>query len=75
MNDLPGIDDWRLLDKADLEQQYSPSSCVEDLDFLLAEYARKSRESESRTRVIKDLRYGEGQDDLLDLFPVVTGSS
>ena len=60
---------WRKLGKAKLEQQYSPSSCVDDLDALIAAYAARSRVSESRARVLKGLKYGEHSDESLDFFP------
>ena len=75
MSDLPGIEDWKSLSQTDLERQYSPSSCIEDIDVLLAEYVRISRESESRARVLKDLKYGDGPDEALDLFPAQDSGS
>ena len=75
MSDSFEVDAWRQLDRASLEQQYSPSSCVSDFPGLLAAYAEKSRESELRARVLKDLRYGEQPDETLDFFPARAKSS
>lgn len=60
---------WRNLDRSELERQYSPSSCVDNFDALVAAYATQSRASESCSRVLKDLRYGRQADELLDFFP------
>jgi len=70
-----GADSWRKFGKAKLEQQYSPSSCVDDLDALIDAYAMRSRDSESRARVLKDLKYGEHPDESLDFFPTSTKCS
>lgn len=64
------IQTWEKLDRAELERQYSPSSCVDNFDELVADYATQSRIAESRARVIKNLRYGRDSDELLDFFPV-----
>ena len=64
-----GSESWRKFGRAKLEQQYSPSSCVADLDALIAAYAMRSRVSESRARVLKGLKYGEHPDESLDFFP------
>lgn len=60
---------WENLDSAMLEQQYSPSSCVDDLGALLSTYVSESKKSEARTTVIKDLMYGDHPDESLDYFP------
>ena len=67
--DLSGIDSWRSLGTAALDEQYSPSSCVDNFDELIAAYAQKSAESESRARVLKNLSYGGHPDETLDVFP------
>ena len=60
---------WENFDSAMLEQQYSPSSCVDDLETLLSTYASESKKSEASTTVIKDLMYGQQPDESLDYFP------
>lgn len=64
-----GLDNWRDLEHATLEREYSPSSCVDDFDALIAAYVARSRESESRAIVRKDLAYGDHPDETLDFFP------
>ncbi len=60
---------WKTLRHEELERQYSPSSCVNNFDELIAAYANRSRASEARANVIKDVRYGDQEDEKLDLFP------
>ena len=63
-------DKWQKFEHAELEREYSPSSCVDNFDELVAAYASESTRSESRARVLKDLSYGAHEDELLDFFPV-----
>jgi arylformamidase len=60
---------WRSWPLAQLEREYSPSSCVPSLAALLAEYAAGSREAEQRLLCKKDLHWGEDADETLDFFP------
>jgi arylformamidase len=60
---------WRSWPLAQLEREYSPSSCVPSLAVLLAQYAASSRDAEQRLKCKKDLHWGEGADQTLDFFP------
>jgi arylformamidase len=60
---------WRSWPLAQLEREYSPSSCVPSLSALLAEYATASRVAEQRLNCKKDLNWGERADETLDFFP------
>ena len=60
---------WRDFDRATLEREYSPSSCVDNFDELIAAYVSRSKESEARAAVRKDLAYGDHADETLDFFP------
>ena len=53
------------------EREYSPSSCVDSLAPLLAEYAARSRDAERRFLCRKDLRWGEAADEKFDFFPAI----
>ena len=59
---------WEGMNKEELEQQYSPSSCVNNFDELIEQYTVRSKVSEKSSKVQKDIRYGEQDDELLDLF-------
>ena len=60
---------WQAMNKEELEKQYSPSSCVDNFDELINQYAVRSLQSESESTVKKDIRYGTGKGELLDVFP------
>lgn len=64
-----GVEIWRGFDLATLEREYSPSSCVADLGKLLEDYATRSKASEARATVHKELAYGSHPDEVLDYFP------
>lgn len=60
---------WRALDAASREREYSPSSCIGgDYQPYVQAYARRSREARSLTAVLRNLRYGKGAAQRLDLF-------
>ena len=66
------MSDWRLLDHADLEREYSPSSCVGgDISAFLAAYeteSQKARElAHEHGREIVELRYGSTPSQTIDL--------
>lgn len=63
---------YRKLEKLELEKEYSPSSCIEDIQVYLTRYAERSeqalwwaRETQS---VLEDLPYGPSDAEKLDLF-------
>ena len=63
------METWRDFDRATLEREYSPSSCVDDLGALIEAYASRSTDSEARATVHKDLAYGNQREETLDYFP------
>lgn len=69
---------YSTFDQEELDREYSPSSCVEDIDVFLDEYVRLSqaakKEAISEGTCKPDLRYGSGHEETLDLFsPHVDG--
>lgn len=56
-------------DKATLEREYSPSSCVADISVFLREYARRSEATRAQC-VYKTYQYGTSPAEQLDFFPV-----
>ena len=66
---------YRSFDQAELDREYSPSSCVENLDHYLEEFARLSADAREELDVIRDLRYAPGEGRLIDLFPSHLASS
>lgn len=60
---------WRTWPRARLEREYSPSSCIPSPDAYVAACAARSDEALRTLEVRPDLRYGDGPDETLDLFP------
>jgi len=71
---------YKKFDLVTLEREYSPSSCIDDIDVFIAQYIEKSRAAtelaEQQQRLIADLSYGESPDQLLDLYlPMLNNSN
>lgn len=60
---------WRTWSRERLEREYSPSSRVESIEPFVRAYAERSRAVLQTLRVRRDIRYGPGPDELLDLVP------
>jgi arylformamidase len=60
---------WKNFAPEELKRQYSPSSVVDNFDELVAAYATRSKASEASVEVIGNIRYGDHEDERLDLFP------
>lgn len=61
-------------DRSTLDREYSPSSCVPDLEPYLDEYAARSASARARHEV-RRLRYGPGAAETVDVFPAAAGSA
>ncbi len=63
---------YATFDQDALDREYSPSSCIDDLDVYLDEYARTSKAAKSDALIGNacdaDQRYGPGAEETLDLF-------
>lgn len=63
---------FRNFDQKTLEEQYSPSSCIEDIDIYLTQYIQQSAAAfeyaEAGGSMIKNLQYGSDADEKIDLF-------
>src|SRR3954469_11496134 len=57
----------------DLDQQYSPSSCITDMEYYLHEYATRSAGARAMYRH-HTIHYGQSDAEHLDLFPHSDGS-
>jgi len=67
-------------DQATLDREYSPSSCVDDINVYIYEYARASRKAKDTATeqgtCLSDLNYGTHRDETLDLFfPATTAGA
>ncbi|MFI7549146.1 alpha/beta hydrolase [Micromonospora sediminimaris] len=56
-------------DQRTLDIQYSPSSCIADINVFLREYAERSALARNRLEVRSGVRYGPRQEQLFDYFP------
>jgi len=55
--------------QSELDRAYDQRAWVADADAWIATFALRSAEARERTRHIPDIRYGEGSDETLDVFP------
>ncbi len=60
---------WRSMTLHERERAYSPSSCVPSIDPFIAAYATRSREALDRIGCRRNLAWGPGPEERLDLFP------
>ena len=71
---------YRKFDHATLEREYSPSSCITDINIYINQYIQHSRvvtdKALKEKSVLMNLSYGEGDDQVLDLyFPISAGTN
>ncbi|MCG3117940.1 MAG: hypothetical protein ALAOOOJD_00065 [bacterium] len=66
---------YRSFTHAELEREYSPSSCVADINIFLQEYAERSRLARQTCAVQADLSYGAGPEETLDFFPAASANA
>jgi arylformamidase len=63
---------YATFDQSTLDREYSPSSCIDDINIYLDDYARASKAAKSEALQVNacepDLHYGEGAEETLDLF-------
>ena len=56
-------------DRATLEREYSPSSCVDDIGVLLDEYTSRSERARATVPGLRSLAYGPAEAERIDFFP------
>jgi arylformamidase len=70
---------YRDMSLAALEQQYSPSSCIDDINIYIKQYIDQSQQvtfqALEENSLLSDISYGEHADELLDLYLPTTGNS
>jgi arylformamidase len=60
---------WRGYTQAALDIQYNSRGTVPDVSVYLNEYAARTSQAKVQLRLIENLRYGEGANELLDIYP------
>ncbi len=63
---------YRHFTQTELEREYSPSSCIPDINVCLREYAERSQVARQCCKVITDIRYGASAEETLDFFPAAS---
>ncbi|PIT72879.1 hypothetical protein B9Z41_15415 [Limnohabitans sp. JirII-31] len=64
------VSDWRSWPQAELERQYDARATVPDIAVELQAYRDSSTPMYQLTPCVRDVTYGSGSDETLDLFPV-----
>ncbi len=60
---------WKHFSQAKLAQEYSPSSCVDDIMLYINQYVNDSARNKQQLRVLQDLDYGAKHTLGVDYFP------
>lgn len=60
---------WRHMSHAKLEQEYSPSSCIDDFMVHINAYVTQSKEAQAQLSYQSNLAYSDEANELLDYFP------
>ena len=63
---------WQHMSRAKVEQEYTPSSCVDDIMVFINDYIRHSKDAQHQLNYASNLAYGNGMGELLDYFPAQT---
>jgi arylformamidase len=63
---------WREWPLAQLEREYSPSSCVPSIVPFLEAYVQRSEEAVTRLSCLRNVRWGRGDDEVFDFFPAAS---
>jgi arylformamidase len=63
---------YQNLDLETLEREYSPSSCIDDIDVYIEQYVTLSDNAKSMAKaqgkLLADIQYGSNTDEVLDIF-------
>jgi len=70
---------YKNFDSTNLAKEYSPSSCIDDINIYINKYINQSKEAAElakQTQTLKpNLSYGENEDELIDLFLPTKGNT
>jgi len=63
---------YRNFDSKTLAQEYSPSSCIDDIGIFIQQYIDQSQQAlklaQDNSKILTNLQYGGNKDEVLDLF-------
>ena len=60
---------WRSYTQAALDIQYNSRGTVPDVSLYLNDYSARTRQAKAKLRTIDNRRYGDGANELLDIYP------
>ena len=60
---------WRGYPQAALDIQYNSRGTVPDVSVYVADYAARTSQAKAQLRCLENLRYGDGANELLDIYP------
>jgi arylformamidase len=66
---MSGAPVWRGYDQAALDREYDSRATVPDYTIYTRRYAELTQAAKASLAVIENLRYGDGEDETLDLYP------
>lgn len=66
---MAGAKIWRDYDQAGLDQQYNSRGTVADFSIYTRQYAEQTFTAKRSLNCIENLRYGNGADEALDIYP------
>ena len=66
---------WRGYGQSALDRQYNSRGTVADAGIYLRQYAARTESAKASLACHEDLRYGEGPDDRLDLYPAAAAAA
>lgn len=66
---------WRGYTQAALDIQYNSRGTVPDVSVYLADYAARTSQAKAQLRCLENLRYGDGANELLDIYPATQPSA
>lgn len=66
---------WRGYNQAALDIQYNSRGTVPDVSLYLADYAARTSQAKAQLRCLENERYGNGANELLDIYPATQPSA
>jgi arylformamidase len=66
---------WRGYTQAALDIQYNSRGTVPDVSVYLADYAARTSQAKAQLRCLENERYGDGANELLDIYPATQPSA
>ncbi len=72
---MAGAKVWRGYGQAELDVQYNSRGTVPDLSVYTRQYAEQTLAAKRTLKCVENLRYGNGADELLDVYPAARANA